>query len=518
MIPHHSTSHTPGINRDRPFNSERRRPLPPPPPPSHPAPPPSITPPRTQSPSDINSLSSSMAAAVPDHLSLELLGGDDNIPQHGHNRQYIPDFRTPEYSTVDTVGPPEYSTVDTVGPPEYSTVDTVGPDSKGYEKLDHGGVKGNQQTIISHTAQDDEGYSHLSHASSQMNTSRSRSVSHSPPPRHISAPNDDYGRLDHGIEGQNRNDPNDNGYGRLDHGLGGVHTVIAPSDGDYGKLDHGVDHGSNNTPSGNDDYSQLQHHDINTRSDDNHSKLATPSPGDVLKKKPPVVPPPYKPPPGSTIPNIISRLNASKIQCDSTPLVKEGDIYSEVAPSIPHSGVSEGYSRLKHGGQSTPVILQPSPVESVNMKTSRSSGILRPQSIIDPYASLTNDDISDAIRSDTLIPPPTDGTYSKLGQCLKPNIQIDSKGYSKPWTSYTQTLNDPTNDTPKPSLDGTDQNGTKTRDPLNGIETAAEDLYDKVSDGEIPPTPPPRTGSRRSHSPHRWNNKQQQQQPPQTTT
>ena len=530
-------------------------------------------------------MTSSMTA-VPDHLPREVIA-DEVTPPRGHNRQYIPDFRTPEYSTVDSL--------------KYSTVDPV----KVYQRLDHHGVKGKQRSASPPTS--DDGYSHLGHAPSlpQGNSSHSRSGSRSPippalpPPRQPHPPSEGYSKLDHGaggepnmaqseeeygkldhcITGQPVSAPNEDGYGKLDHGqlvtapsgygkldhgqlvtegdgygkldhgqlvtegdgygkLDHGQLVTAPSEGDgYGKLDHGIRRqpaaAATNAPSG-DDYGRLDHgveyervdHGSGGGGDEGYSKLGvpTPQPATDQRKTPPPVPAPYKPKPGSALPKMMNT---------ASPQTKEGggEVYSEIAPSIPHPKVSEGYSHLRHGGKSTPTVTTPTPepVESSRQPSihySRHGNKPRPQSTIDPYASFSDaaiSDISNTIKQENQQLQANGGEYSRLGVTSAPRQQqeVDSMGYSHPWTSYTQTLNEAANvvtrrasasearaGTSKPSLHGTRmaQNGMKTGAPnehQNGTETADEALYDKVTGEEEapPPTPPPRGGTRRSHSP-----------------
>ena len=202
-------------------------------------------------------------------------------------------------------------------------------------------------------------------------------------------------------------------------------------------------------------------------------------------------------------------------EVSGTTAEQQGDVYSEIAPSVPKPGVSEGYGRLNFKTRgptpgSTPAVPQqpppsnatPNPVllssRQLSVKYSRLDAKPhpqpRPQSTIDPYASLSDahiDDITDALRQEAQ-GPGDDGGYSRLGMVAPhgPSHKVDATGYSKPWTSFSIHVNK----TPRPSLDGARrQNGTETS------ATEYEALYDKMEDS--PPTPPPRKGSRRSHSP-----------------
>lgn len=389
-------------------------------------------------------------SGVPDHIPSEFIS-DNEKPR---NRKYIPAFRTPEYSTVGEEVEPE----------------------EGYQRLDHS-VQAKQRSSSPPQQQQLKGYSRLSHKNApalpQRNSSRSRSGSRSPTPGPAHPPSEEYGRLDHGV-GVSGVPADDAEYGRLDHGcVGGA--SMAPGEGEYGTLDYG----NEGTP-----YPETE---------EGYSKLEVPSP---QKRPPPTAPPPYKPRPGSPMPELIWKLNTDQDPSDGPP---DGEVYSEVAPSVPNPGVSEGYGRLNH--HQLPL---PPPTDSLPPEYSRLGATPNAPPIIDPYASLSDahiQDLTEALRKEG----EEGGDYSRLGVAPPPGHtpQVDSLGYSKPWTSYTKTLNDtpaPSNSTPKPSL-----NGIKTKQNGNGTaavaDTEFEVLYDKMEESEAtPPPPPPRRGSHSRHS------------------
>ena len=371
-------------------------------------------------------------------------GVPDHIPsefisggEKTRNKKYIPAFRPPEYSTV---GEAESG----VGPGE------------GYQRLDHSKGLANQQR--GSPPPQVKGYSRLSHKNAPVlpqRNSRSRSGSPSPTPGPAHQSHEEYERLDHGI-------------------LSGVSHPV--DDAEYGKLDHGLEGGT--------------HPEV----DEGYSKVRVPSP---QKKPPPTAPPPYKPRLGSPMPNLIRKLKSEQPSSE-TPPSSDGEVYSEVAPSVPNPGVSEGYGRLNHHQSS---LLPPSaPPPSLGEDSAYSR--LGATPTLDPYASLSDahiEDLTEALRNEG----EEGGDYNRLGVVPPPGHtpQIDSLGYCKPWTSYTKALNTTSNNnTPQPSLNGIktgNGNGTATV----GGDAEYEALYDKMEDSEAtPPPPPPRRGSLSRHS------------------
>ena len=528
---------------------------------------------------------------MPNHIPSEFLLENEDPD---HRRKNVPSFRVPEYSVVGDVCPTE-----------------------GYQRLDHG-VRSEQKSL-SPPRQPSEGYSRLKHSHQSApllpqprNTSRSRSVSRSPPltqPPDQHDPTDDYGRLNHGLQAAV---PSSEDYSKLNHGaVGQAKGTHAASSGDqYSKLDRG---GREAIPSS-EEYGRLDH-GINSQApcSDDYSKLGTPPP--VMGNKTLPIPAPYKPRSGSPLPQIIRDLNAvhtsesgasyaelanttapgrhgydevagdmydevlnttvvdrrgydklsnttvahtadmyeevsdttmaghhDKYDDVVSPTVagaQGGDVYSEVGPSIPKVKVSEGYERLNHstgipaqagstaqtGGapgatdnNSTPL---PTSSRQLSVKYRRLGPPPRPQSVIDPYASLSDANISDISAALRQGSKPGEGGYSQL-QLVAPSgrsHEVDETGYSRPWTSFNASAGAKTNNTPKPSLTGPAppaRNGLQTRSAIghhanqNGTETGStadqpefEALYDKVGgkDEDNPPAPPPRRGSQHSQSP-----------------
>ena len=378
----------------------------------------------------------SSLSAVPDHIPSEFASDTENSA-HSRNRKYIPAFRTPEYSTVG------------------EAESEAGPEEE-YQRLDHQVRVKRRSVSPPHPS---KGYSRLSHQNAPalpQRNCRSRSRSQSPAPDH--APSEEYGRLDHGV---GRGPPvvaGDDEYGRLDHGVGGGANLV-PGEGEYGKLDHSSESGL---------VSDLE---------EGYSKLGVPSP---TPQKKPVVPPPYKARPGSPMPDLIRKLNNDQQSVQELP--PEVEVYSEVAPSIPNPGVSEGYGRLNYLHPPPP---PPGPTSSAeHHEYSRLGATPNAPPTIDPYASLSDAHIQDLTEA-LMKEGEEGGDYSRLGVVAPPGSahQVDSLGYSKPWTSYTETLNS----TPQPSLDG-------QRDAVG--EPEFEALYDKMEGSEdTPPPPPPRRGS-----------------------
>ena len=397
-------------------------------------------------------------AAVPDHIPSELIPESEDHT-HSRNRKYIPPFRPPEYST------------------EYSTVG----DEELYQRLDH--------RLKQRSASPPKGYSRLSHQNApaipERNRERSRSGSRSPTPQGH-APSEDYGRLDRRlpvppVEGEE--------YGKLDlRGQDGGSNIAGE---DYGKLDLGavVTGGT------------LDHREGEGECEEGYSMLKVPSP--ILPRKaPPPVPLPYKPRSGSPLQEIIRQLNQNEGG-------EGGEVYSEVAPSVPSVGVSEGYGRLNHSLHPTHTVTpspDPPPHSSQLPGYSRLGATPKAPPTIDPYASLSDariQDLSDALRKED-IGVGGGGDYSKLGVVTPPpnsTHQVDSLGYSKPWNSFATAINTTPapNSTPKPSL-----NEIRTEPHQNGTETAPEGdaefeaLYDRAE--ATPPAPPPRRGSLSRHS------------------
>ena len=422
----------------------------------------------------------SSMSGVPDHIPSEFVSGGEKT----RNKKYIPAFRTPEYSTV---GDAESG----VGPEE------------GYERLDHSKALANKQRDSSPPQV--KGYSRLSHKNAPVlplrNSSRSRSGSRSPTPgpAHQShSPSEEYGRLDHGLPSGVSHPVDDAEYGKLDHGVAGSSGVPNPigDDAEYGKLDHGLGGGAS-MPPGEGEYGKLDYGvegGTHPEVDDGYSKLRVPSP---QKKPPPKAPPPYKPRLGSPMANLIRKLNSEQ-PLSETPPTSDGEVYSEVAPSVPNPGVSEGYGRLNHHRSS---LLPPSAPPTSQGEDSAYSR-LGATPTLDPYASLSDahiQDLTEALRNEG----EEGGDYNQLGVVPPPGHtpQVDSLGYSKPWTSYTKALNTTSNNnTPQPSLNGI-KTGNGNGTAAVGGDTEYETLYDKMEDSEAtPPPPPPRRGSFSRHS------------------
>lgn len=389
----------------------------------------------------------SSLAGVPDHIPSELLSEQDD-PSLTHRRKYIPAYRCPEYSEVGQVAniPPAI-------PSEgYSVVGEAA--TVGYERLDHTKLSLMRKST-SPPNHDPEAYSHLNHLQ-QTASPHNASNSPTPPPlpparvspaREATGEDSPYGRLDHSTmdTGQSRKQP----AGRRD-GYDQLH---------FGTKDIGGD---------NEDYDTI-----------GTASLA-------LKRVQPPKPPPYKPKADSSHTEqqsgIYSYAQISDTAHHSTD--RKDGVYTEIPPSIPKE-VSKGYGRLNHGKASgTSFPQQAEGYSKLDVK-------LRPPSILDPYASLSDSNItelSEAIRRASECPVTSDansvGQYSAL-QSVVPPPQVDDKGYSKPWTSFTVTAVSSSNKTPAPSAHGRDsrshdnaiQNGTGTDNAV------FECLYDAVADG-----------------------------------
>ena len=434
--------------------------------------------------------------AVPDHIPSEFKLEDDES-SHAQHRQFIPSFRSPEYSVIAEAA---------------TTV--------GYERLDHG--KKSRKSLSPPHQPPPDGYSCLNRSQQSaptlpMQNSSShtfRSVSSSPPPplpRARKSPAKDV-------------DGDGSGYGRLDHGVGVVGQgggSALQSGEEYGKLDHGVK-------------DVVQDSGDMLQAVEGYSKLGTPSP--VMRKKPPPAPAPYKTRSGSPMPKIISDMNALHTKQDGEysevsdtaqlppqPVAGQGgDVYSEVAPSFPKTGApSKGYGRLNHatGGSNPAGVLQvPGPSNSTPNCTVAVPP--RPQSVIDPYASLSDTnikDITEAMRHDEATAAADNGDYSHLQAVVttEARLEVDELGYSKPWTSYTVTTTTGVNTTPAPAVNNpSPQNEAKTRnttsiryakrkkaeidsmysvvsEPESVFETLYEPLANQGDDQNLPAPPSP---------------------------
>lgn len=422
----------------RPYFTEHRRPLPPPPAPTH-----CITECRPHSPplapatSEVSIISS--LAGVPDYIPGELLSEDSRRSQW---RKNIPAFRSPEYSEVGKLAtpPPDLSSQ------EYSVLREITPEGQGYERLDL--TKPPSRKSMS-PPQDTGGYSHLNYPqqrASSHNASGSTSPPPLPPARH--SPSKEAS-------------DDDSPYGRLDHGTGPGRKQAPQSRSSYDKLDFSTKE-VGGEGLGEEDYDTLN----------------TCSP--AIKRTPPK-PPPYKPR-ADPSPSKQQTEIYSYAEVSDAVHPKQRDVYTEIPPSIPKE-VSEGYGRLNHTHTKGP--LPPSQGEGYSKLDVKP----RPQSNLDPYASLSDSNInelSEAIRQANGIPETSEansaGEYSMLQSSVTPaaDLEIDEKGYSKPWTSYTVTTVTSVNETPAPTVNGHNDRSTKSTEAAGG--TVFESLYDAVAD------------------------------------
>ena len=559
---HHSVS-APGVTQAHPFSSERHRPLPPPPFQSVPAP--NSSPPCPSSPNKVSFLSS--LATVPDHIPSELLLEDED-----QRRENVPSFRTPEYSIVGELGPAEgYQRLDHGVRVERKSLSPPRVPSEGYSRLKH-----SHQSAPALPPQN---------ASRSRSASHSPPPA-VPPDRHGPTASEGYSRLSHGAVGQysklDRSGkevlPGGEEYGKLD--LAATGEALQPRE-DYDQLGtpspvlrkksppipapykprpgspmpglirelnavHTSESGGNELAStmapghhGYDEVAGDVYDDaLNTAVVDRHGY-------ENLSNT--AVVPMYDEASNTTEPGRHSEDKYDDVVSITVSGAEGGEVYSEVGPSAPRHKVSEGYERLNHsagstaptggapgtahaGGvpgtadnNSTPL---PTTSRQLSVKYRRVGPSPRPQSVIDPYASLSDANISDisaALRQET---PADEGGYSQLqlvGPCGRSHV-VDETGYSKPWTSFTASAGAKVNHTPKPSLNGPAplQNGLQARSAIrhhpnqNGTEAGPtadqsefEALYDKVGDKDEsnPPVPPPRGAGQHSHSPpapRRW--------------
>ena len=415
--------------------------------------------------------------------------------------------------------------------------DSSGPPvEEGYGKLDHR-VGGQANMTPS-----DEDYGRLDHrigaqANFPPNSDEYRKLDHGIG-AHANFPpsSDEYRKLDHGVGAQANFPPNSDEYRKLDHGIG-AQANFPPSSDEYRKLDHGVGAQANFPPSS-EDYGRLDHSVAGEKGlKEGYARLGTASPP-MSKQQlpPPPVPTPYKLRPSSPMAKILQEMNTES---------SGGHAYSEVSvagegggtETVEYSEVSrpdEDYGRLNHTAAPQ---LSASTTNAAAASSSRQTSIRygrpglqpypqpRPQSTIDPYASLSDasiNEITAAIRDQEK--KDEDGDYSRLKLVAPsgPAHEVDSLGYCRPWTSFTAkttggvatTTGGVTNNTPKPSEGGvqksvvnqTYQNGTEMADATySAVGTPEfESLYDRMAGSEdTPPAPPPRRGSRhsRSHSP-----------------
>ena len=440
---------------------------------------------------------------VPDHIPNEFLESSDQFGRRrigSDARKYIPTYRAPEYSVVGEAS---------------------------YQRLDHGNPPPSMRQSLSPppSSQPAQGYSHLHHAPHSspalplQNTSpqASRSASHSPPPPLPPS---------------------------RQQSLLGVCSEEAP----YGRLDHSV------RDPGQEKGNILQ-------ATEGYGRLGTPSPT-MRKKAPPQVPAPYKAKEGSAIPAIIRSLTPSKERDEEGEMYSEvsdkahvpaagegeGGVYSMVGGDAPQEGdeydrlhvgpssaamagvpVSQGYGRLVHGAggpahSNSPNNHTPLPSWQPGEEYSTLATPQRPRSTFDPYGSLSDSNIHDLMQAgrQDLAGMDAEGGYSRLQMVAPPGVshEVDDKGYSRPWTSFTVTSTGP-NITPAPSMNGsTPQNGMKTgrsagQTHQNGTETdpmysavGQPDEFEKLY--EPPPTedggcgrpvPTPRLASKHSPSP-----------------
>lgn len=336
---------------------------------------------------------------------------------------------------------------------EYSVLREVTPEGQGYERLDLTKPPSRKSMSPPHNT---GGYSHLNYPQQQAS---SRDVSDSPTPPPL-PPARNSPSKEANIE--------DSPYGRLDHGTGPGRKPPPQSRISYDKLDF-----STKAVGG------------EGLEEDDYDTLTTCSP--AVKRTPPK-PPPYKPRTDPSPPK------TSEQQTDVYSYAEVSDVahpkpsqrdngYTEIPPSIPKE-VSEGYGRLNHTHSKG--LLPPS--QAQGEEYSRLDVKARPQSNLDPYASLSDSNIielSEAIRQANGIPATSAansvGEYSMLQSSVPPaaGLEIDEKGYSKPWTSYTVTTVASLNDTPAPTVNG--HNGRSTRSQAANV-TVFESLYDSVAE------------------------------------
>lgn len=431
----------------RSYFSEHRRPLPPPPAPTY-----RVTEGQPHSPtlapatSEVSILSS--LTGVPDHIPGELLSDESRRSQR---RKNIPAFRSPEYSEVGEVATPSPD----LSSQEYSVLREITPEGQGYERLDLTKPPSRKSMSPPH---DTGGYSHLNYPQQKAS---SCSVSDSPTPPPLPP-----ARHSPSKEASGEDSP----YGRLDHGTGPIRKQPPQSRNSYDKLDFGTKSGGGEGQ-GEEDYDTL-----NTS---------------AMKRTPPKPPPPYKPRTDPSSPKSSERQTEvyayAEVSDVARPKPHQRDNgYTEIPPSIPKE-VSEGYGRLNHTPSKGP--LPPSQGEGY----SRLDAKARPQSNLDPYASLSDSNInelSEAIRRANGIPVASAansvGEYSLLQSAVPPaaDVEIDDKGYSKPWTSYTVTTVASVNDTPAPTVNGHNGRSTRSHDGIEAADcTVFESLYDAVTEG-----------------------------------
>ena len=523
LIPQHSA---PGLVRTRPFASERRRPLPPPPPSSTPSPPNS---PSSHSITSQFSSTSSMFG-IPEHVPKEVLNySGASSTNQTKSMKYIPSFKPPEYSVVSDAGA-----------------------GSNYQRLNHGTHSSSHLTSPAAAA---EGYSVLKHTSQSTSAlparggpgappQPSRSASRSPP----LAPSKPVAH----VRQRSLQEP----------------KVEEPS---YGKLNHNS-HSQESLPT-----PQV-------------TQLGAP-PTAARRKSPPACPTPYRAKDGSPMPNIIHKMNKppseskpegavySEVESSSQPppakddgrmysvvkgtagdqdyftvgettatvaLTPGKDGYNRLQHGPPPLGPSEGYNTLHHNTGSTAAgsalidprhhtqhLLNSTPLPAGQPSEDYSQLHVepRPQSIFDPYASLSEKhivELSESIRGSFPTSDPSDGAYSSLQQTgaqRRPtgSFEVDDSGYSKPWTSFTASKPPPVpfytprqHSSSKPSRTGSGSAAPKTKSGAAAKDAALatnaqspefEGLYELVSqDGSRdsrPPPPPPHGGSKHLPAPPR---------------
>ena len=281
-------------------------------------------------------------------------------------------------------------------------------------------------------------------------------------------------------------------YGRLGHRVGGGQGADRGTPGEgYGKLDR------------------------------------KPSPA-MRRKPPPSCPTPYHAKEGSVMPSLIQAMNQppqdggdySTIGGSAPP----DNTYSRLrpgpptAPSLPAD--TEGYGQLVHSGpppeSAGKQLPNHTPLPSASAATQprdeysrlRVSG--RPHSTFDPYGSLSEtriEELSQLRAPRHHSPELSDGDYSRLAKTklAGPSLEVDSKGYSRPWTSFN-LVPAPVASKPTPAVNGHAHSiGVQAKanhSMAGGSALPFEGLYEPVSadSEESPPLPPPRAGSRYSPS------------------
>ena len=227
------------------------------------------------------------------------------------------------------------------------------------------------------------------------------------------------------------------GYSRLDsHSRatsGGAGGAVEGGQEMYGRLEHNMMEGSSPAP----EYSSLG---------EAYGKLQRKSPSPGAKRKiPPSCPTPYRPRPGSPMATLLSNTNP-QISENSDPHSAGGEgaeenTYSTLktgpfsSPTLCPPGApsvdNEGYGWLRHGSHApnhTPLPLAALQVPQYSQLSVRGA-----QSATDPPSTGADGPSSEEA--------PLDPDYStpQMAQLAPPPPDVDSTGYSRPWTSFSLT-------------------------------------------------------------------------------